>query len=105
MVRAVVGAWLALHGLTIAILPVLDAATVHGEVVAHVEDGSGSGCPPVHGPSDCAICKVISTPMVASAAVQPLPTITASEELGGALSAAVSAARSSGPSSRGPPTA
>lgn len=74
--RLCIGIWLVLQlGITGG-LPALDAGVEHPETpVSHVEDASGSHCPPSHSHADCDLCQLLggvrAVPAPMAAAVAP----------------------------------
>lgn len=60
--RALIGAWLAVHVVVIAAAPIADAVTDRsGAMVVHWEDSQDTSCPPQHDPEVCQLCQVVST--------------------------------------------
>ncbi|MCE9602607.1 MAG: hypothetical protein K8S21_10420 [Gemmatimonadetes bacterium] len=107
--RALMGAWLAVQVLVVAAVPIADAQADHTErIVAHWDDAQERNCPPLHDPSACRLCQVVSAtfggpagpalaPVRLVAVAAPLP-----DERG--ISALAAALRAS-PRPRGPPSA
>ena len=60
LTRALAAAWLLVHGLIVAAVPVFDARLEAGaKVVAHWEDDSRSTCPTMHDTSACRVCQLL----------------------------------------------
>lgn len=106
LLRAVIGVWLGVHGFVIAAAPIADAMTVHAEsVVAHWEDAQDTNCPPVHDPSACQLCQVVSATFAEglSGRVASARVVLAAEPLPGAVGLGASSVQRGAPHSRGPP--
>ena len=79
LTRALAAAWLLVHGLIVAAVPVLDARLDAGaKVVAHWEDDSRSTCPTTHDTSACRLCQLLRNgehDVVARVAIAPAVSV------------------------------
>ena len=104
--RALIGAWLALHVFVVGAAPVVDALEGHGRtVVAHWEDLSSDHCPPLHDELACQLVQVFGAGALLPAPAAPVATVWALESasLPVAAERAWDAGQRARPSTRGPP--
>jgi hypothetical protein len=109
LARAVVGVWLAIHGLVAVAVPVADGMLGHGDpVIAHWEDAQDTSCPPQHDPATCQLCQQIITSLNDGPVerVAPVTVVRAAVVLPLDLGlGAYETARRGAPDPRGPPSA
>ena len=108
IVRALMGVWLAIHVAIVAAAPIADAKADHAErIVAHWEDGQQRNCPPLHDPSACQLCQVVSATFggTAGASLAPVCLVSVVATLPrGHETVALAAALRGSPAPRGPPS-
>jgi hypothetical protein len=106
--RALMGAWLALHVLVVAAAPLADAQADRAErIIAHWEDAQERDCPPLHDPSACQLCQVVSATFggTAGAALAPIHLVHVAVPLPRDREyVALAAALRGSPAPRGPPS-
>jgi hypothetical protein len=109
LARALVGVWLAIHGLVAVAMPVADGMLGHGDpVIAHWEDAQDTSCPPQHDPATCQLCQQIITALNDGPVdrVAPVTVVRAAGVLPLGLGlGAYETARRGAPDPRGPPSA
>jgi len=106
VLRALIGAWLAVHGFVIAAAPIADSMAVHAEsVVAHWEDAQDTSCPPQHDASACQLCQVVSATFAEGIwdRVASVGLVRVAEPVPGDVGLEASSAQRGAPRSRGPP--
>ncbi len=107
LARAVVGAWLAVHGFVVAAAPVADALAGHTEsVVAHWEDAQDQSCPPLHDPATCQLCQQVTSALSDGPVDRVAPAVVVRQAAVGPQEPGLGAAPAvlpGGASPRGPP--